>query len=105
MQKMIMAIIPHEQAEAVLEALVDAGHTATFTPSRGGVLRMAQEMLFIVAENHHLEKIVQIIRQHCHTQIAIETRQSADNRLPKTTAVDLGGAIIFVWTIDRVETF
>ena len=105
MQKMIMAIIPHEQAEAVLEALVDAGHTATFTQSRGGVLRMAQEMLFIMAEEHNLETILQIIRQHCHTQIPIEPKKSAESRESETTVVDLGGAIIFVWTIDRVESF
>ena len=55
MFKMILAIIPHDHAEAVLNALIKANHTATFTDSRGGMLRQAQKMLFIIVDSTELE--------------------------------------------------
>lgn len=36
MRKMVMTVVPRDGAEALLNALVDAGYTATFMESRGG---------------------------------------------------------------------
>ena len=37
--RMVMAVVPRDQASRVMEALIAAGYKATFTDSRGGMLR------------------------------------------------------------------
>lgn len=97
MLKMILAIIPHDHADAVLNALVKAKHTATVSDSRGGMLRQAQKMLFIVVDNNELETVLTIIRNNCRTSSSQQSRE------PVVT--ELGGAIVFVWDIERFETY
>jgi len=97
MLKMILAVIPHDHADSVLNALIQANHTATFTDSRGGMLRQAQRMLFIAVDTDELESTLAIIRENCRAQAA------EDNAEPVTTA--LGGAVVFVWDIERFETY
>lgn len=107
MKKMIMAIVPRDEARRVLESLVAARYTATFSESRGGALRQAQQTLFIVVDQVELENVLAIIRDSCRTQIEIgpdELRAPYSlGPLPVTT--ELGGAVIFIWDIDRVETY
>jgi uncharacterized protein YaaQ len=45
--KMVMVVVPANSAEKVLNALVNAGHTATYAETRGGMLRQSQFSLFI----------------------------------------------------------
>ena len=100
--KMVMVVVPRDEAECVLEALVAAGFTATFTESRGGMLRQAQHMLFIAVEQKALEQVLTIIQASCHSQICVEPSEleepSSLSRAPVTTEV--GGAAVFVWDLD-----
>lgn len=106
--KMIMAVVPRDEAECVLQALVEAGHTATFTESRGGMLRQAQKMLFIAVEEKDMGKVLTIIHDTCHSQVSVGSGESerehiSPNRVPVTA--ELGGAAIFVWNLDRFEIY
>lgn len=106
--KMVMAVVSRDEAEDVLHALINAGHTATVTESRGGMLRQAQKTLFIAVREEDLEKILGIICDTCHSPARVESagpgRQSlAPYSEPVTTA--LGGAVVFVWNIERFETY
>jgi len=105
--KMVMAIVPSNTAEQVLDALVNAGHTATYAETRGGMLRQSQYSLFIAVKKDRLEEVLKIIEGSCRTQVQmgrrLEKEKSSQQRTPVTT--DVGGAITFVWDIDRIETF
>ncbi|HOT92375.1 MAG TPA: cyclic-di-AMP receptor [Anaerolineae bacterium] len=110
MRKMVMAIIPHDQANHVIEALIAAGYTATFTDSRGGMLRQAQEMLFIAVQEKDLDHILKIIRDNCRTQIELEPGEESPTGGfptsllgPQTTYI--GGAVVFVWDLERFEAY
>jgi len=46
MNKMVMSVIPRDEAEMVLAALINGGHTATFLETKGGILRQSQYTLF-----------------------------------------------------------
>ncbi len=105
--KMVMAVVPRDEAGRVLEALVAAGHTATFSDSRGGMLRQAQQMLFIAVEEQDLERVLTIIRDNCHSQVVVE---SSEPRTPFSlgsvaVTAELGGAVVFMWDLDRYETY
>lgn len=104
---MILAIVPQDEAESVLKALVGAGYTTTFVHSRGGALRQAQQMLFTAVAETEMENVLTLIRSHCRTSIQagaahVEQRESAGG-LPITAR--LGGAIIFVWELERFEVY
>ena len=105
--KMVMAIVPRDEAGHVLEALVTAGYTATFIDSRSGVLRQAQQMLFIAVEEQDLDKVLTIIRDNCHSQVVVEPGEPRTpfslGSVPVTA--ELGGAVVFIWDLDRYETY
>ena len=105
--KMVMVIVPSNTAEQVLDALVNAGHTATYAETRGGMLRQSQYSLFIALKKEQLEEVLDIIKVSCRTQVQMNTRQERERTNLQRTPItaDLGGAIAFVWDIDRIETF
>lgn len=109
--KMVMAIIDREEAVRVLEALVMAGHTATFSDSRSGFLRTSKQNLFIGVDDERVDDVLSIIRDNCRSHV--ETRESdadADaspvlRMAPRRTFAEVGSAVVFVWNIDRFETY
>lgn len=111
MLKMIMAVVPRDQLDQVLAALITAGHTASFAESRSGVLRQAQHMMFIAVEEDKLETVLDIVRTNCHTKVKVEsgnntgTQGIMPSRRTYATLHKLGGAVIFVWDLERFETY
>jgi len=102
--KMIMAIIPRDEAPRVLNALVAAGYTATFGDSRGGVLQQAYQTLFIGVEEEAMEAVLDIIRQNCQSKLPLEDITAPDHfGLPQQREAVVGGAVIFVWSVDYFE--
>ena len=111
--KMVMAIIDREEAVRVLEALIVAGHTATFSDSRSGFLRTSKHNLFIGVDDERVDDVLSIIRDNCRSHV--ESRESdadadADASpvlrvVPRRTFAEVGSAVVFVWDIDRFETY
>jgi len=102
--KMIMAIVPRDEAPRVLDALVAAGHTATFGDSRGGVLRQAYQTLFIGVEEEAVGTVLEIVRQNCHSRLSLEDTTAPDRfGLPRQSEAIVGGAVIFVWSVEHFE--
>ena len=58
-KKMVMAVISREQADRALDRLISAGYGATFTESRGGMLRQAQQMVFIATNDDDMRCRIQ----------------------------------------------
>lgn len=102
MKKMIMAVVPRDQANNLLECIVDAGYAATFTESRGGMLRQSQQSLFIMVDEEQLDDVLALFRGDCGG--SHEHRTFGDNDEVMEEA-GISGAIAFVWDIDQVETF
>ncbi len=105
--KMMMVVVPSNNADQVLDGLVNEGHTATYAETHGGMLQQSQYSLFIAVEDKELEKVLDIIKTTCRTRIEMSSQapqdQSSNIRVPVTA--DLGGAIVFIWDIDRIETY
>jgi uncharacterized protein YaaQ len=102
--KMILAIIPRDQADHVLEVLVNARYMVTFSGSRGGMLRQGQEMLFIVVDAERVENVLSLIRDNCRTPVTVDSEENrTQNPMPVTA--ELGGAVVFVWDVERIEKY
>ena len=107
--KMVMAVISRDESERVLNALVAAGLTATFTESRGGMLRQAQNLLFTAVRQENLEQVLAIIEKNCHSRVQVDPGEAGEAHplsfKRSSVTAQLGGAVVFVWDIERVETF
>jgi len=105
--KMMMVVVPSNNADQVLDALVNAGHTATYAETHGGMLQQSQYSLFIAVKENQLDNVLEIIKVNCRTRVEMSTRTPEENetmgRTPMTA--DLGGAVVFIWDINRIETF
>lgn len=104
--KMVMAIMPRGEAESVLQALVAANHTATYVETRGGMLRQAQMTLFIAADREDVEQVLSIIESTCRSEPVVETSEEGEI-LSASMPVRprLGGAVVFIWNVERSETY
>jgi uncharacterized protein YaaQ len=105
--KMVMVVVPANTADAVLDALVNAGHTATYAETHGGMLQQSQYSLFIAVKKEELDEILGIIKDNCMTRVQMSTHAADDPKSIGKSPVtaELGGAIAFIWDIDRIETF
>jgi uncharacterized protein YaaQ len=107
--KMVMAVVPRDEAEGVLSALISAGHSATFTESRGGMLRQAQYTLFIGVDEQSLGNVLDIIRESCHSQIRVESGDEREEEMigsrRAATSARVGGAVVFVWDLGHFDTY
>ncbi len=104
--KMVMAIMPRGEAERVLQALVAANHTATYVETRGGMLRQAQMTLFIAVASEDLEQVLSIVEKSCRSEPVVESVEEGGTVPPPMPArPQLGGAVVFIWDIERTETF
>ena len=106
MNKMVMAIIPRDEAELVLDALIEAGHSATFMETKGGMLRQSQYTLFIAIKSEDLDVVCNIIRDNCKVAISFkESDSSPQNLLGDFPENKLGGAVVFTWNLNRVDIY
>ena len=105
MNKLIISIVPRDQASQVINALVTAGYTATFAESRGGVLRQAQQMLFIAVDAAKLDAALAIIRENCRKAVQMQAHNTTAGGHPSPVTVDLGGAVILAWDLERFEIY
>ncbi len=115
--KMVMAVVLRDQADIVMENLITAGYGATFTESRGGMLRQARKLIFTAVEKEELEKVLGIIQKHCRTRVKVESGQPvaeeeeeeeirhAFSRRKSSVTANVGGAAVFVWDLDKFETY
>jgi uncharacterized protein YaaQ len=104
--KMLMVVIPSNNADRVLDALVNGGYTATYAETHGGMLQQSQMSLFIAAKKEQVDEILEIIENNCRTRVEMNTKPSIEDDVPNKSPVtaDLGGAIIFVWDINQIIT-
>ena len=105
MDNMVMAVIPRDEGELVLNAIINAGHTATFLETKGGVLRQSQYTLFIVVDDKNLATICQIIQENCKVDMFVSDEESSKEETGSMNSDKLGGAVVFVWKLHRVITY
>lgn len=108
MKKMIMAVISRDQANHVLEVLITSGYSVTFMESRGGAWRQAQYALYICVDDGVVEDVLRIIRENCSAQVGVEADDAGERVSPPESIqamADLWGAVVFIWDVERMETY
>ncbi len=106
--KMMMIVLPRKSGETFLAALINAGFTATYSETRGGMLRQSQLTLFIAVNKDDVENVIRIIRESCtvcvrvHHGFGITQVAQTDEEL-SSSQVGTSGAVVFIWSLDSFE--
>lgn len=106
--KLIVAIVQDKDAARLLEALVEQNFRATKLATTGGFLREGNTTLLLGTEDDRVGEAVEIIRNVCHGREQMVTPVTpvggpVDSYVPSPVEVRVGGATVFVLSVERFE--
>lgn len=102
MKKMLLAVVPKNMVEQVLDDLTRKGYTATYNESRGGAMHQTKRSVFLVVEETLVEEVKRIIR--ANVSPSTFARKSIKDKSEISVAdATIGGTVIFTWDIDTME--
>ena len=90
--KLVIAIVHHDDAGAIVEALLDKEYRTTRFDSAGGFLRRSNATLLVGVEATQVDDVLAILRAHSRPRSEAVDRAGA----PGPPRVDLKSAIVFV---------
>lgn len=106
--KMMMIVLPRKSGENFLAALINAGFTATYSETRGGMLRQSQLTLFIAVNESDVKNVIEIIRESCSLCVRLHqgfgiTQAAQLVEEDSSSEVGASGAVVFIWSLDSFE--
>jgi uncharacterized protein YaaQ len=107
--KMIVSIINRDDLRRLTDALVRHGYRATTIGTTGGFLRQGNATLLVGTEDEKVDDALEVIHSNCRTRTEYVYPPPAfvglEEYMPSPVEVQVGGAVIFVLNIDRMERF
>lgn len=105
--KMVMIVIPKEEAADVLDELVAKGFTATYNESKGGVLHQTRITMYVAIEDKDLDTVLDLVRGYCHSCVSLadDDEVTAPGGAHALHTAEVGGAVVFVWDLQRFFKF
>ncbi len=67
MKKLVIAVVQNEDADGVVDALLEADFRATRLASTGGFLRRGNTTLMIGADEAEVDAVLDLIRRHARS--------------------------------------
>lgn len=104
--KLIIAIINHDDAGAVIKELTKAGFSSTRLSTTGGFLMAGNVTILVGVDEEKVQAAINIIREQSHSRkqmipAASELNYGYYPNVP--VEVMVGGATIFVVDVERFE--
>ncbi|MBM7646485.1 uncharacterized protein YaaQ [Scopulibacillus daqui] len=108
--KLIMAVVQDKDSNRLSSALVKAGFKATKLASTGGFLRSGNTTFLIGVEDNKVDDLLNIIKENCESREQLVAPVSpmggnADSFIPHPVEVEVGGATVFVLSVDEFKRF
>jgi uncharacterized protein YaaQ len=100
--KLIAAIVQDLDADDLLDALMETGFRATKIQTTGGFLRGSNNLILIGVEPDRVDEALGMIRGRCESRTQLVHPDDAPY-LASPIEVRIGGAIVFVWELERYE--
>ena len=100
--KLIIAIVNHDDANAVTRALTQAG----FSSTTGGFLMAGNATILIGVDEEKVQQVIDVIRDHSFSRkqmIPTTTEMSYGYYPSMPVEVTVGGATVFVVDVERFE--
>src|SRR5262245_21182983 len=108
--KLVIAIVQDEDAPALTDALVAAGHRFTKVSTTGSFLRTGNTSLLIGVADDLVPNVIGILRRTCRrrTQVTVPYSPALEPGLlhmPENFEVEVGGAVLLIIHLGRFEPF
>ncbi len=102
--KMLTVIVNKKDAGALAEALSSKGFMFTEIGSTGGFLRAGNTTLILGVEDSRVDEALDIIRQKAGRRVQSYPNYNGTPQQSQTmTEILIGGATVFVTSVDRFE--
>ncbi len=106
--KLVTAIVHHEDAGNLVEALLERDFRATRLQSSGGFLKQSNATVMLGVEDDEVEEVMGIIRDTCHSRTQVVNpmppiMEPGEFFMPYPLEVEMGGATVFVVPVERFE--
>ena len=104
--KLAVAIVQIDDVHDLMHALVERGFGATRIDAAGGFLRKENALVLVATDDEGLPRFQQIVRETCRTRTATWVPAIDDGTVglyADPIDVEVGGAVVFVLPIERVE--
>jgi uncharacterized protein YaaQ len=92
--KLIIAVVQNEDADDVVDALLDARYRATRLASTGGFLRRGNTTIMLGVQDEQVDDVLELIKQKAHPRPVTN---------PQGDPVKSGAATVFVLELDQYE--
>ena len=89
MKKLIIAVVQNEDADSVVDALLEDEFRATRLASTGGFLRRGNTTLMIGADDNQVDRILDLIRQNARSGSVPEEGSTAPPAAATVFVLDL----------------
>lgn len=106
--KLLVAVLHRRDIAPSVDALLAEGFRATHIDSAGGFLREGNSTLLVGIEEERIPEALAILRGHCKSRLQevklpIPLFQDEAKVVGEPIQVKVGGAVIFVLSVDRFE--
>lgn len=104
--KLIIAIINHDDAKAVAQALTKSGFSSTKLATTGGFLMAGNATFLVGVDEERVDEAISVIKacSHSRRQLIPSASELLTGYYPSDPVeVTVGGATIFVVDIERFE--
>ena len=104
--KLIMAVIQHEDEDALVQALEEANIGSTRIGSSGGFLRASNVTMMMAVSDEQVDPVVALLRKHCKRRTRhlypLLPNLEARERFLGSIPVEVGGATVFILPVDQM---
>jgi len=106
--KLLIAVVHQEDAAALMDALNDRGISVTKFASSGGFLQHKNVTLMSGIDDERVDEVLALIKENCRTRSEYmhpmpPLVEPGDFFVPYPVEVQVGGATVFIVTVDRFE--
>ena len=103
-----MAVVQNEDAGPLVAALLERDFRATRLHSSGGFLKQTNATVMVGVADDQIENVLAIIRENCHARTQLVNpmppiMEPGELYMPYPLEVEVGGAMVFVLPVERVE--
>ncbi len=108
--KLVLAIVQEKDAGRLIDAITEDGIQATMLASTGGFLREGNSTILVGIEDHQLTQVLATIQKCCQRREQYVSPmppavEPVDSYVTYPVKVEVGGAIVFVMQVERMERF